>query len=88
MIYVPSGWWHTVLNMEETIAVTQNFVDHANLCNVVSYLKFHKPDLHDKFLKNLEDKKPDVFSEYVGNKKSSWDKMMEEDEDDHNFLLF
>lgn len=31
VIYVPSGWWHMVLNIEATLAVTQNFVDSNNL---------------------------------------------------------
>ncbi len=31
VIYVPSGWWHLVLNHEMTIAVTHNFVDLHNL---------------------------------------------------------
>ncbi|KAL3694403.1 hypothetical protein R1sor_008054 [Riccia sorocarpa] len=29
-IYVPSGWWHCVLNIDASVAVTQNFVNPTN----------------------------------------------------------
>ncbi|KAH0898138.1 hypothetical protein HID58_047706 [Brassica napus] len=29
-IYVPSGWWHCILNLEPTVAITQNFVNKEN----------------------------------------------------------
>eukprot|EP01127_Copromyxa_protea_P020131 TRINITY_DN6672_c0_g1_i1.p1 TRINITY_DN6672_c0_g1~~TRINITY_DN6672_c0_g1_i1.p1 ORF type:complete len:475 (+),score=89.17 TRINITY_DN6672_c0_g1_i1:178-1425(+) len=92
MIYVPSGWWHTVLNMEETIAVRQNFVDHVNLPSVISYLAFHKPELHKQFVEALKEKMPSVYQNYLDNleaSKSDWDKMLEEDgdDDDDGFFL-
>ncbi|KAJ3700110.1 hypothetical protein LUZ61_003815 [Rhynchospora tenuis] len=29
-IFVPTGWWHCVLNLENTVAVTQNYVNKSN----------------------------------------------------------
>ena len=29
-IYVPNGWWHAVLNITDTVAVTQNFCSPRN----------------------------------------------------------
>lgn len=43
VFYVPSGWWHLVVNLEASIAVTQNFVCPSNLSGVLYFLK-HRPD--------------------------------------------
>ncbi len=34
LIFIPSQCWHAAINLEETIAVTQNFVSDQNLGNV------------------------------------------------------
>ncbi len=50
LLFVPSTWWHTALNLEESIAVTQNFVSTHNLNRVAKFLRAKSnPDLWRHF---------------------------------------
>lgn len=75
VLFVPRGWWHMALNLEECIAVTQNYVSSANLQHVLNFLKEGRTEmvsgcpfeqrgrLHDAFVCALEQKHPEALDE-------------------------
>lgn len=38
-MYVPRGWWHAVINLDDSVALTQNFVPQSQLSSVLYFLK-------------------------------------------------
>ena len=74
-IFVPAGWWHLVVNLEFSVAVTQNYVSTSNLASVLNFLARSpkhvsglphgkRPHLRRRFLEELERRRPSVFADY------------------------
>lgn len=59
-VYIPTGWWHAVLNLEHTVAITQNYCSHANFDSCWRKIRTGRKKMAKKFLSRLETCHPDL----------------------------
>jgi hypothetical protein len=80
LIYVPAGWWHQVLNLSDTVAVTQNVCNAQNFLRVVEMMF----DIEDNsglelFQKLMKNQRADLYKQMTARINSLKAKHLEEE---------
>lgn len=65
-IFVPGGWWHAVLNLDETMAVTQNFTSPHDFEKVWLDFRSSRKKLSNFFLRMLKKSNPPLYEKAIG----------------------
>ncbi|CAE8654139.1 unnamed protein product, partial [Polarella glacialis] len=75
VIFVPGDWWHGVLNLEDTVAVTQNYCGPDNFDLVWSKTRKEREKVAWLWLRNMRRYAPDIYERAIAMNKRDKFKM-------------
>lgn len=55
-VYIPGGWKHIVLNLEETVAITHNYAPKENITKIKQTVKNTEPEFYAKWEARLKER--------------------------------
>ena len=59
-VYIPHGWWHAVLNVTDTVGITQNYCSRRNFDDVWCATRSGRKKMACTWLRKLDEKCPDL----------------------------
>ena len=59
-VFVPGGWWHAVLNLEDSVAITQNYASGGNWERVWPAVRQGRPGMARKLLRAIRVARPEL----------------------------
>jgi hypothetical protein len=68
VVFVPHGYWHMVVNLEESVALTHNYVSTSNLADCLRFLREKTEQISGVGNRNKDRLQPeDVYATFVKN---------------------
>jgi len=62
-IFLPGGWWHCVINIDDTVAVTQNYAGRHNFPLIWRSARVERPCWSHRWLQAMDNELPSLAAE-------------------------
>lgn len=61
LVFIPGGWWHSVVNLDDTIAITQNYCNTVNFPKIWRIVRKERKKMAVKLLRKLKERRKDLY---------------------------